>query len=1051
MRGILKGKWLVLLIWLAALGILWFASPDMGELVREKGQITVPDGYSSAVAKDILNEVLEQEGKGGQKSAVLVFHRESGLAASDRQEIEETLQRLKEEQGRLGLAEIISPFEDSDLEERLISADGTTVLVPVTFEEQGKSVREIRATFNQALEQVSVEHYLTGGWLIDEDMIVSAQEGLKKTEGITVVFILVVMLIVFRSPVAPLVPLVTVGITYLVSQSIVAFLVDLLHFPLSNFTQIFLVAVLFGIGTDYCILLLSRFKEELIRQDNRTEAVAATYRTAGKTVLYSGLAVMIGFATVGLSTFQLYQSAVAVAVGVAILLLALNTLVPVFMGLMAPRLFWPVRGQLEHRPSKLWDAAGRFALARPLIALAVVALITAPVLLTYDGQISFDLTEEIGDGYPSVKGFHIISERFGPGEAMPVQVVLRHHAPLDGPDHLVLLEKISRELAKVDGVEQVRSVTRPLGEPVEGFLVAQQAATLQEGLEQGRNGIEEISSGLGEANAQLAAAKPELQEATRGIQELVSGTEEIQVGLNQLHNGLAQLAQGADSGASGAEEIRQGLVEMKANARQLQKGAEQLLQGYQTAEESLASVAEQYRQLQAGLARLVEQLSQVHQSLQRVEERHPQLQQDEEYQQTKQATAVLLQQGQQLAAGLEQLNAALAQIKTGLTEANAVLSGVAGGQQALLAGLDQLITALEELEDGLNELADGQQQITGQLPSLSGGLDRVNKGQQELLLGFEQLGGQVDALISGLDQSTAGLHQVADGLAQAEHYLAELSAVVDEEMAGWHVPQEVLDSAEFQQALEAYLSADQRIATFDVILADNPYAIQALAMIPQLEEAVQRAVKDTELEGAQLAVGGVTSTYADLYHISSEDYARTVVLMLLGIALILVVVLRSLVMPIYLIASLVLTYYTSMAVTELIFVNALGYSGINWAVSFFAYVMLISLGIDYSIFLMNRFNEYRHLSVKEGILLAMGNMGTVIISAAVILGGTFAAMYPSGVLSLMQIATIVLTGLFLYALVVLPLFVPVMVRMFGQANFWPFKETPSASEEQQVL
>lgn len=702
--------------------------------------------------------------------------------------------------------------------------------------------------------------------------------------------------------------------------------------------------------------------------------------------MYSGLAVMIGFATVGLSTFQLYQSAVAVAVGVAILLLALNTLVPVFMGLMGPRLFWPVRGQLEHRPSKLWDAAGRFALARPLIALAVVALITAPVLLAYDGQISFDLTEEIGDGYPSVKGFHIISERFGPGEAMPVQVVLRHHAPLDGPDHLVLLEKISRELAKVDGVEQVRSVTRPLGEPVEGFLVAQQAATLQEGLEQGRDGIEEISSGLGEANA-----------------------------------------------------------------RQLQAGAEQLLQGYQTAEESLASVAEQYRQLQVGLARLVEQLSQVHQSLQRVEERHPQLQQDEEYQQTKQATAVLLQQGQQLAAGLEQLNAALAQIKTGLAEANAALSGVAGGQQALLAGLDQLITALEELEDGLNELADGQQQITGQLPSLSGGLDRVNKGQQELLLGFEQLGGQMDALISGLDQSTAGLHQVADGLAQAEHYLAELSAVVDEEMAGWHVPQEVLDSAEFQQALEAYLSADQRIATFDVILADNPYAIQALAMIPQLEEAVQRAVKDTELEGAQLAVGGVTSTYADLYHISSEDYARTVVLMLLGIALILVVVLRSLVMPIYLIASLVLTYYTSMAVTELIFVNALGYSGINWAVSFFAFVMLISLGIDYSIFLMNRFNEYRHLSVKEGILLAMGNMGTVIISAAVILGGTFAAMYPSGVLSLMQIATIVLKGLFLYALVVLPLFVPVMVRMFGQANFWPFKETPSASEEQQVL
>ncbi|MOA55459.1 putative membrane protein YdgH [compost metagenome] len=65
-------------------------------------------------------------------------------------------------------------------------------------------------------------------------------------------------------------------------------------------------------------------------------------------------------------------------------------------------------------------------------------------------------------------------------------------------------------------------------------------------------------------------------------------------------------------------------------------------------------------------------------------------------------------------------------------------------------------------------------------------------------------------------------------------------------------------------------------------------------------------------------------------------------------------------------------------------------------------------------------------------------MGTVIMSAAVILGGTFAAMLPSGVMSLLQIATIVLCGLFMYALLMLPLFIPVMVRTFGQANWWPF-------------
>jgi len=88
---------------------------------------------------------------------------------------------------------------------------------------------------------------------------------------------------------------------------------------------------------------------------------------------------------------------------------------------------------------------------------------------------------------------------------------------------------------------------------------------------------------------------------------------------------------------------------------------------------------------------------------------------------------------------------------------------------------------------------------------------------------------------------------------------------------------------------------------------------------------------------------------------------------------------------------------------------------------------------------MERFNEYKTKDIQFAMTESMKNMGSVIMSAAVILAGTFAAMLPSGVLSLLQIATLVLTGLLLYALVVLPLFVPVMVKLFGSANWFPFK------------
>jgi putative drug exporter of the RND superfamily len=186
-------------------------------------------------------------------------------------------------------------------------------------------------------------------------------------------------------------------------------------------------------------------------------------------------------------------------------------------------------------------------------------------------------------------------------------------------------------------------------------------------------------------------------------------------------------------------------------------------------------------------------------------------------------------------------------------------------------------------------------------------------------------------------------------------------------------------------------------------------------------------------------VGGMTSINADLSAVSGEDYSRTVILMLIGIMIILIFLFRSIIMPVYIIGSLILTYFTSMGINEVIFVNILGYTGISWAVPFFGFVILVALGVDYSIFLMDRFNEYKELSVADAMLISMKKMGTVIISAAIILGGTFAAMMPSGMLSLLQIASIILVGLLLYTFVVLPMFIPVMVKNFGNANWWPFK------------
>lgn len=1040
MRKLIRYKWLVLAVWLAAAAGLFVTAPDMAQLVRDKGQITVPQGQPSTIAAELLDKMDagSESGEGAGLSSVLVFHREQGLTPADLDQVKRAAERLKDSKAAYGITGVTTHFDMQELEKQMVSEDGTTVLLLVQAAKEGKTASEVRTALYDALADVPVEHYYTGDWLISEDVIESSQEGLRKTEGITVIFILAILILVFRSPVAPFIPLLSVGLTYVVSQSVVAFLVHYADFPLSNFTQIFLVAVLFGIGTDYCILLISRFKEELAQRGDTVEAIVETYRTAGRTVFVSALAVLVGFASIGLSNFVLYRSAVAVAVGVAVLLLALFTLVPFFMAVLGKSIFWPVKGTLTHKPSRLWGAVGRFSLKRPAWALLLLAILLVPALSAYQGAVSYNSLDEIGDKYDSVKAFQMISDSFGPGDSLPATIVVQADRPLNTTEGLAAIEQLSREVARLEGIKTVRSATRPTGEPLEELRVTHQIGYVEEGIGQSRDGLGEIGNGLSEASQALSSNAPKLAEAAEGAERLAAGTEELQTGLTRLTDGLKQIEEGLSGGSVGAESLTAGLTEAKSHVEQLASASLQLLAGYREIGSGLGELTAAYEGLEAKQRELAAGLSSLGEGVNGLARKFPQLAEDPDYRALVGTVAQLQAGAAGIADGLSQLGGQLAGVGAGIAQANSGLEQAASGQQRLASGLGQLAEGMAGLQQGLTQASGGQKQIIAGIPAMTSGAGELAAGQRELQNGFADLNAQLGQLTEGLDQSVSGLRQVSDGLATAQTYLSGLSATPDTPLAGWYLPQDVIESEQFRQSLDIYMSGDRTIAKLDVVLAGNPYATSSLDKIDELTAAAQRALADTDFSEATVAIDGVSSINHDLRGVSESDYSRTMVMMLIGITLILIILFRSLVMPLYLVLSLLVTFYTALAITELIYVQLLGYAGISWAVPFFGFVMLMALGIDYSIFLMDRFKEYKHLSPKEGILKAMENMGTVIMSAALILGGTFAAMLPSGVLSLLQIATIVLCGLFLYALVMLPLFIPVMVRVFGQGNWWPF-------------
>jgi putative drug exporter of the RND superfamily len=1034
---IIKQKWLVIIAWILVAAGLFMAAPNMAELVREKGQITVPDEYSSTLAGKIMDEVREQEGGGDETKVALVFHSEKKLTASEIKEAEKAIRELEKNREEIGITNILTHFNEESLKEQLVSEDGKSILSSVTVSWNDREPAEVRKLLYDTIEDVDVDHYYTSQWLINEDLMTSSEEGLKKTEGITVVFILVVLLLVFRSVIAPVIPLLTVGMAYLVSQSIVSMLVDQFDFPLSNYTQIFLVAVLFGIGTDYCILLLSRFKEELTHHETVPAAIVATYKNAGRTVFFSGIAVMIGFAAIGFSQFILYQSAAAVAIGVAMLLVGLFTIVPFFMALLGQKIFWPSKQSAEHGESKLWGTVGRFSLARPFLSLLIVAAVCVPFLVAYDGDLSYNSLDEISGDVNSIKAFNAIAGSFGPGESMPTQIILKNDERMDSAEYIELAEKISTELKKVDMVDTVRSVTRPTGEPIEDFFVSKQAETLGSGLGEGKEGLNKISEGLNEAETELSKSAPELEGAADGINELINGTTAIKSGLGEIQTNLGKIEDGIRKGSAGSDQIQAGLTEAKSGAEELLAGYKQLQSKYVEMQAGLAQLEAGYTEAGGGIAKLSGGISQANgQLFGYLENRDQTLKADQNYQQIKGQLQYMQTELAKASAGLDQLNEVLPQLTGGMAKANEAFAGALAQQANFGPGLQQLIDGIEQQQAGLNQLADGQGKIVDNFPKLTNGLTGINAGQQQLLAGFGGLGTQLDQLTDGLSQSTDGLDRVSEGLGSAQEYL---NGLANSDSNGFYLPEDVLESEDFAKVFDVYFSKDRKVMTMDVIFEANPYSNKAIAQIPELKEAVERATKGTKLENADVAVGGITSTNADLDTMSGQDYTRTVILMLLGIGIILVFLFRSIIMPIYIIGSLILTYYTSMAINEVIYVDILGYSGISWAVPFFAFVILVALGVDYSIFLMDRFNEYKDLSISEAMLLSMKKMGTVIISAAVILGGTFAAMMPSGMMSLLQIASILLAGLFLYAFIMLPLFIPVLVKNFGEANWWPFK------------
>ncbi|KLA02704.1 hypothetical protein B4158_2905 [Bacillus cereus] len=369
-------------------------------------------------------------------------------------------------------------------------------------------------------------------------------------------------------------------------------------------------------------------------------------------------------------------------------------------------------------------------------------------------------------------------------------------------------------------------------------------------------------------------------------------------------------------------------------------------------------------------------------------------------------------------------------------EANQSLLKVDNGLKEMSNGVNKLQKGAADLKNGLNEGSSGSKQIANKSVELQSGLTKINDGQGQLLTGLKDLQEKMGQLQSGLSKSTEGLGKVSNGLHDAQKYLGELNESKSSEK--FYIPKEVLEGEDFQKALNTYMSQDRKIAKMTIILDVNPYSKEAMPIIQEINKTIDGTVKGTELHDAKTAIGGTTARNVDLKEVTGQDFLRTATIMLIGIAIVLIVITRSLLNIIFIIGSLLLAYFASLGISEQISAHVLHVDSLSWNVPFFSFIMIVALGVDYSIFVMMRYNEIEGDSVTK-IVTASRHIGGVVLSAALILGGTFAALIPSGVLTLIQVASVVGVALLLLALIVMPILLPALIGLTSKMKSYKEK------------
>ena len=951
-RLVLRLRFVFVVGWLVAAAYFGAFAPSLSQAGSADETSFLPKDAESLAARQVIAKAFPNDS--APTTALIVFSRSGGLTDADRAAIEGLRPYFEGSGHPDAVLRYVTAENTPSLASMFRSTDGIVELArvdmstPSFLPRTNAAINAVRAHLaDSGVLPSGLSAQVTGQAGIGRDYLQAIEDGTSRTTLVTIFLVVLVLLLIYRAPLAALAPLMTIGSAFLVSRGVLGFLAQG-GWQLSSVLDSFIVVLVFGVGTDYTIFLISRFREELGRNGNE-DAVRVTVSRIGAVITASAATVIVGLTSMLAARFGMIQTTgPALAITIFITLLAGLTLTPSLLAIFGRRLFWPLHEKTRTASDEdrgFWAALARRITARPgLLAGLVLILLVIPALGLPMLKENFDVLNELPAGAESRQGFETLSQHLAEGQLMPLTVLIKEPGSsataFSSRQGLTDIGALEKSIAALPNVQTVRSLVDPLGAGTVSDLLrpsvqlANTAAALRKPSSTDINvqlsdaSLAGVQSSVGYVGG-LAAAFPnlssdELEAANSDLATLSSGlvaARKQALVANQLDAVAAQL-QAAVSAPASSDTAAQ-LAALKSYLDELgaAQPAVKPLSSYQSAESAVAALA---------------------------------------------------------------------------ASANPI-------------AFAQLLGAVGDLSTWFK---DQPTQFYFAPTSVTPSADMV-AAQQAMAAARARLPGELDGLAAAFGPN-------------------DLYAPPD--------------------LLAAYVSGDGTVARLYVTTSTNPYDTKSFATVRDLRAllatdpghfgtvaGVAGSGLGTAAAAPQEYVGGATAEFADVQDTISADFLRVAAITIIGILIVLMLLLRALVAPVYLVLTVLLSYAMSLSVSALILQHVFGQAGVNYFIPLMVFVLLVALGSDYNIFLMSRVREESSTrELRSGIRVASARTGTVITSAGLILAGTFGALVTSPLQLLFQVGLAVGLGVLIDTFVVRSLLVPAITAFIGEWAWWPF-------------